>query len=89
MTKGVTTVTTEIILKAGACGLDVRPVQLPYHRRSSGRSSITAGKILHTGWELLRLQRVMISWRRSKAAYRFPDADRDSSMSDQARSGQA
>ncbi|HUY36566.1 MAG TPA: glycosyltransferase family 2 protein [Pirellulales bacterium] len=57
--RGVSTVTTELILKSLAAGFRVESVAAPYHARASGRSSLTFKKIVHTVSELFRLRRIM------------------------------
>ena len=54
-TRGVSTVTTELIVKAARAGFEVTAVSLPYHARVSGESTIDLAKTAHSIWELLRL----------------------------------
>jgi glycosyltransferase involved in cell wall biosynthesis len=56
---GVSTVTTELILKAVRLGFCVRSLQAEYQPRRIGQSTITAKRIVHTSKELLRLYRIM------------------------------
>jgi glycosyltransferase involved in cell wall biosynthesis len=56
---GVSTVTTELILKARAQGFQVRALEAEYHERRSGRSTITTGKVVRTVRELVKLWRIM------------------------------
>jgi glycosyltransferase involved in cell wall biosynthesis len=58
-TTGVSTVTTELIVKAHRLGLNVRSLSAAYHARREGKSTITLGKILHTMRELRRLGAIM------------------------------
>ncbi|HEV3005773.1 MAG TPA: glycosyltransferase family 2 protein [Pirellulales bacterium] len=57
--RGVSTVTTELILKSLAAGFRVERLPAAYHRRSSGESSVTFKKIAHTVCELVRLRMVL------------------------------
>jgi glycosyltransferase involved in cell wall biosynthesis len=57
--RGVATVTPELIVKALAAGYTVRAVDAPYHRRQSGKSTITLKRIFHTANELVRLRVVL------------------------------
>jgi glycosyltransferase involved in cell wall biosynthesis len=61
--RGVSTVTTELILKALALGLNVQALKIPYHPRNHGHSSITLVKILHTVLELLHLRIILTRWK--------------------------
>lgn len=54
-TRGVSTVTTELILKARLLGCRVERMLADYQPRRAGVSSITLYKIAHTAVELLRL----------------------------------
>jgi glycosyltransferase involved in cell wall biosynthesis len=59
---GVSTVTTELILKALTIGARVRSLHAPYHHRRAGRSSVTFRKVVRTTLELLRLWPIMRRW---------------------------
>jgi dolichol-phosphate mannosyltransferase len=63
-TAGVSTVTTELILKARALGFRMHSLQRPYRPRETGHSSITVRKILRTVAELLRLWAVLRRWQK-------------------------
>jgi dolichol-phosphate mannosyltransferase len=52
---GVNTVTTELILRAFRQGFRVLRVGAEYHRRRTGRSTITARKVLHALGQTVRL----------------------------------
>jgi glycosyltransferase involved in cell wall biosynthesis len=62
--RGVSTVTTELILKALGLGVNVQVLEAHYQRRRHGQSTITMHKILQTVKELLRLYAIMRRWRR-------------------------
>ena len=66
--RGVSTVTPELILKSLAAGFSVVRMEAPYHRRSSGKSSVSIKKIMHTVGELLRLWRILGRNRRHRQA---------------------
>jgi glycosyltransferase involved in cell wall biosynthesis len=66
--RGVSTVTTELILKALGLGVNVRALEAQYQRRRHGQSTITLRKILQTVLELLRLYAIMRRWRREAPA---------------------
>lgn len=55
VSKGVSTVSAEYILRAYRGGHRVRSMHRPYHRRQVGNTTITSGKIMHTVKELGRL----------------------------------
>jgi hypothetical protein len=57
--RGVSTVTTELILKAIASGFRVETIKAPYHARRRGASSVTLKKIVHSVIELLRLRTIL------------------------------
>jgi glycosyltransferase involved in cell wall biosynthesis len=57
--RGVSTVTTELILKALAQGFEVRGIFSDYNERRAGKSTLTARKIVRTMGELLKLRRIM------------------------------
>lgn len=61
--RGVATVTPELILKARAAGFVVVTLKADYANRGSGRSTITLGQICHTAVELLRLAVILRRWR--------------------------
>lgn len=65
---GVSTVTTELILKAQAAGYEVRSIKANYDRRLSGTSSITIRKIVRTFQQLMLLRTILRRWRRNDAA---------------------
>lgn len=54
--RGVSTVTTELILRAFRRGYQVHRVTAPYHARRAGRSTITARKAARALMETLRLR---------------------------------
>ena len=56
---GVSTVTTELILKALRLGYQVRSLKADYQPRRRGQSTITGKKILRTVMELLKLYPIM------------------------------
>ncbi|MGA2034853.1 MAG: glycosyltransferase family 2 protein [Thermoguttaceae bacterium] len=58
-TRGVSTVSTELILKSVAAGFRVQRISAPYERRATGKSTMTLRKIVHTTKELFRLWLVM------------------------------
>ncbi len=66
VTDGVSTVTTELIVKAARLGLKVESLKLPYHRRLAGTTTVNLGSTLHTVFQLLRLWRNLRSkrWQR-------------------------
>jgi glycosyltransferase involved in cell wall biosynthesis len=66
--RGVSTVTTELIIKATALGFSVRSLKSAYKRRPAGESSITVAKIVGTARELFRLWLHLRKWRQSLAA---------------------
>jgi dolichol-phosphate mannosyltransferase len=57
--RGVSTVTTELILRSLLAGFRVESLTAVYHRRLSGESSITLKKIVHTVRELVRLRMIL------------------------------
>ncbi len=57
--RGVSTVTTELILKSIVQGFDVRSIRADYHTRIQGSSTITLRKIARTIGELGRLWVIM------------------------------
>jgi glycosyltransferase involved in cell wall biosynthesis len=57
--RGVSTVTTELILKSLAAGFRVESLPAQYHARGSGRSSVTLKKVVHTVNELVRLRMIL------------------------------
>lgn len=59
LSAGVSTVTPELILRARRAGFAVRACSAEYHRRATGRSTVTARKAVHTLAETLRLWRLM------------------------------
>jgi glycosyltransferase involved in cell wall biosynthesis len=63
--RGVSTVTAELILKAYESGCRVERMSADYHMRRTGKSSVTLRKIMHTMGELLRLWTIMRRWRAS------------------------
>ncbi len=65
--RGVSTVTPELILKAYRQGFCVERIACPYAARRSGKSTVTLGKIVHTTAELFRLRRIMRRWGRGPA----------------------
>jgi dolichol-phosphate mannosyltransferase len=58
-TSGVSTVTPELILRALRAGYRVTSFPADYHRRQTGRSTITTTKVARTARELFRLWNVM------------------------------
>ena len=58
-TNGVSTVTTEWIVKAHRMGFRLKSLKLPYHPRVVGESTITWRKTLHSVLQLFRLARVI------------------------------
>lgn len=54
--RGVSTVTVELILRAQRRGLRVVGVRADYHRRQAGRSTITARKVVRSLLETIRLR---------------------------------
>jgi undecaprenyl-phosphate 4-deoxy-4-formamido-L-arabinose transferase len=68
--RGVSTVTPEIILKAFEAGFRVERMSADYAARNSGKSSVSLGRIAHTTLELFQLWRIMRRWRaRSKRCF--------------------
>jgi glycosyltransferase involved in cell wall biosynthesis len=61
--RGVSTVTPEIILKALAAGFRVERMSADYAARNRGKSSISLRRIAHTSLELFQLWRIMHRWR--------------------------
>lgn len=59
VTRGVSTVSTELILKARQRGFRIDSIRCPYHERSFGRSTISFGDVVHTVVELYKLRKVM------------------------------
>jgi glycosyltransferase involved in cell wall biosynthesis len=59
LSRGVSTVTPELILRALRAGFRVRSCEAEYHERREGRSTITTKKVLKTTWETFRLWRLM------------------------------
>jgi len=57
--RGVSTVTTELILKSLAAGFRVESLTEQYHARGTGHSSVTVAKIVHTVNELFRLRGIL------------------------------
>lgn len=65
--RGVSTVTPELILKALHSGFRVESMKADYAERSAGKSSITLKKIIHTTSELFQLWGIMRRWRTSQS----------------------
>jgi glycosyltransferase involved in cell wall biosynthesis len=63
--RGVSTVTVELILKSQVAGFRVDRIEAKYHRRTSGDSTITLRKIVRTTVELFTLWRIMRRQRRA------------------------
>jgi glycosyltransferase involved in cell wall biosynthesis len=57
--RGVATVTPELIVKAMHAGFTVQSMQATYHRRASGSSSVNLKRIVHTVSELVRLRLIL------------------------------
>jgi len=57
--RGVSTVTTELILKSLAAGFRVESLAAPYHARMSGHSSVTLTKVVYSMKELFRLRWIL------------------------------
>ncbi len=68
--RGVATVTTELILKAHTLGFNVRVLESEYQQRRHGQSTITIRKIVRTLRELFRLYPVMRRFRKEAPARR-------------------
>lgn len=58
-TTGVSTVTTELILKSAALGFRVDSIPLTYHERQAGTTTVNMRSTVHTMMQLLRLRKVM------------------------------
>lgn len=65
-TAGVSTVTPELILRALRAGYRVVSTSANYHRRQTGRSTITIAKVTRTACELFRLWRAIrrLAWQK-------------------------
>jgi glycosyltransferase involved in cell wall biosynthesis len=61
--RGVSTVTPEIILKAREAGFRVDRMRAEFIARRTGKSSVTLHKIVHTTRQLFQLWGVMRRWR--------------------------
>ncbi len=57
--RGVSTVTAELIFRARGAGRRVATMTADYHPRRAGSSTISAGKVLHTILETLRLRWIL------------------------------
>jgi glycosyltransferase involved in cell wall biosynthesis len=66
--RGVSTVTTELVLKARLLGFRVRRTPAQYHPRRTGRSSITLCKVVRTTRELFKLSWVLWRVRQARRA---------------------
>ncbi len=59
LTKGVSTVTPELIFRARRTGFRVEGTITDYHERRTAKSTVTWRKIVQTTWETLRLWRLL------------------------------
>ena len=66
LSRGLTTVPVELILRARRRGYHVVGIDAEYHRRMTGRSTVTFTKVIHAFLETLRLWWLM---RRSEPAF--------------------